>query len=694
MTDVSNSGKLGEPLERLDGPAKVTGTARYAFEQPVDDPLYLHPLQADIARGRVVRIDTSPAEALSGVHTVLTHENAESLSSRVDVELAVLQSPEIGYRGQVIGAVVADTQEIAAHAAGLVEVTYERHPHDTVFRSDDEIVYTPDGSNPMIGEDLDRGDVDEALAAAEYAVDATYTTPAEYNNPMEPHATIAVWESAELTLYDSNQGSYTVRDMIAPTLGMDPQRVHVFAPHVGGGFGSKGVPHAHVMLAALAARKLEGRPVKCALSRRQMFSLVGYRPPTRQRVRLGADSAGRLTATEHSALEQTARVKEYAEQSASAARNMYVSANRRITNELAVLDVPVPTWMRAPGEAGGMYALETAMDEMALTCGVDPVEFRVRNEPERAPESGLPFSSRNLVSCLRQGAEMFGWNDRDPEPGVRRENGWLSGTGVAAATFPSFSIPGSKATIGYEPGGYYRVEIGAVDLGTGSRTALSQIAAEALEVPVEAVRLHLGSTEQPRASIAGGSSGTASWGSTIVQAAREFRAEHGAEPAEGAETTAEAAANPAAGEYAMNAYGAQFAEVAVNADSGEIRVPRMLGVFAAGRIVNARTARSQFLGGMTMGLSMALHEHGVLDGRFGHVVNHDLAGYHVAGNADVGSVEVSWLDEHDPHVNPMGIKGIGEIGIVGVAAAIGNAARHATGIRVRELPLTPEKFLI
>lgn len=340
-----------------------------------------------------------------------------------------------------------------------------------------------------------------------------------------------------------------------------------------------------------------------------------------------------------------------------------------------------------------MYALETAMDEMALTCGVDPVEFRIRNEPERAPESGLPFSSRNLVSCLRQGAASFGWNDRDPEPGVREENGWLLGTGVAAATFPSFSIPGSKATIGYEPGGHYRVEIGAVDLGTGSRTALSQIAAEALEVPVDAVRLHLGSTEQPRASLAGGSSGTASWGSTIVQAAHEFRAEHGSEPAEGAETTAKAASNPAVGEYAMNAYGAQFAEVAVNTDTGEIRVPRMLGVFAAGRIVNARTARSQFLGGMTMGLSMALHEHGVLDERFGHVVNHDFAGYHIASNADVGSVEVSWLDEHDPHVNPMGIKGIGEIGIVGVAAAVGNAARHATGIRVRELPLTPEKFL-
>ncbi|MBA8824495.1 xanthine dehydrogenase YagR molybdenum-binding subunit [Saccharopolyspora lacisalsi] len=692
MTGVLNT--VGAPLERLEGPAKVTGTATYAFEHRPDDPVYLHPLQATIARGRVTNIDTAAAESLEGVHTVLTHTNAERLASTPDSELAVLQSDEVGFRGQLIGAVLADTPETAHHAASLIGITYERHPHDAAFRDDSDVVYTHDGSNPMMSADLVHGDVDTALAAATFTLDATYTTPAEYNNPMEPHATIACWQDGELTLHDSNQGSHVVRAVVAPLLGVEPERVHVISPHVGGGFGAKGMPHSHVILVALAAKALPGRSVKCALTRQHMFSLVGYRPPTVQRIRLGADSEGRLTATGHDSLEQTARIKEFADQSANASRNMYVSPNRHITNRLAALDVPPGTWMRGPGETGGMYALETAMDEMAQVCGVDPIEFRLRNEPESDPSSGLPFSSRNLVACLREGAEKFGWRHRDPTPGVRREGDWLIGTGVAASTFPTLSFPGSMATIRCCSDGRYRVDIGASDLGTGARTALSQIAAEALEVSVEAVDLHLGSTTQPFASLAGGSAGTASWGSAIVHVARTFREEHGSTPEPGAETTATAPPNPAAGEYSMHAYGAQFAEVRVHADTGEIRVPRLLGVFAAGRIINPRTAHSQFLGGMTMGVSMALHEHSVTDERFGHVVNQDFAGYHIASNADIGSIEATWLDEYDPHVNPMGSKGIGEVGIVGTAAAVGNAAHHATGIRVRELPLTPDKFLI
>ncbi|ASU79826.1 xanthine dehydrogenase [Actinopolyspora erythraea] len=680
--------------ERIEGRAKVTGTARYAFEHPVADPLYLHPLRATIARGRVTSVDTAAAERVDGVRLVLTPHNAEALVPIGDPELAVLQSDEIAFRGQLIGAVVAETQEAAAHAADLVGIRYERMAHDSDFRDDADVVYTPDAdASPMLSPDLELGDVDAALAEAAFTVDATYTTPTEHHNPLEPHAVIAAWDDDGLTLHDSNQGSHLVRDLVAPLFGVDKERVSVISPHVGGAFGSKGMPHGHVALTALAARHTAGRPVKYALSRTQMFELVGYRPPTRQRVRLGADREGRLVATEHDSLEQTSRFKQYAEQSASASREMYTSPNRRVTNRLAALDVPAPTWMRAPGEAGGMYALESAMDELAVRAGIDPVELRLRNEPEVAPVSGLPFSSRNLPACLREGAERFGWHERDPRPGVRREGDWLVGTGVAASSFPSLFFPGSLATVRHESGGNYRVEIGAVDIGTGSRTALTQLAAEALEVPVEAVELRLGSTEQPHASLAGGSAGTASWGSTVVEAVRAFRTEHGHDPVAGAETTAGAGKNPDAGEYAMHSYGAQFAEVRVNADTGEVRVPRMLGVFAAGRIVNPRTAHSQFRGGMTMGISMALHEHSVVDERFGHVVNHDLAGYHIAGNADVGSVEVDWIDEHDPHVNPVGVKGIGEIGIVGTAAAIGNAAHHATGVRVRDLPLTPEKFL-
>jgi xanthine dehydrogenase YagR molybdenum-binding subunit len=424
-----------------------------------------------------------------------------------------------------------------------------------------------------------------------------------------------------------------------------------------------------------------------------MFSLVGYRTPTIQRIRLGADADGRLTAITHDVVEQTSRIKEFAEQTAVPSRGMYAAPNRRTTHRLAALDVPVPTWMRAPGECPGMFALESAMDEMALACGLDPIEFRIRNEPDVDPESGLPFSSRNLVGCLREGARRFDWQRRDPTPAARRENGWLVGTGVASSTFPAIRIPGSGATIRRVRDGRYRVEIAAVDIGTGAWTALTQIAADALGVPVEAVDIEIGDTALPPGSVAGGSSGTASWGWAVVDAAREFREKYGPDPEEGDEAGGVMPDNPDAERFAMHAYGAQFAEVRVHADTGEIRVPRLLGVFAVGRVINPLTARSQLIGGMTMGVSMALHEHSVMDPRFAQVANHDFAGYHIAANADIGSIEATWIDEDDPYVNPMGSKGIGEIGIVGTAAAIANAAYHATGIRLRDLPLTADTFI-
>jgi xanthine dehydrogenase YagR molybdenum-binding subunit len=517
----------------------------------------------------------------------------------------------------------------------------------------------------------------------------------EHNNPMEPHATIAVWtgDGNGLTLFDSTQGVHSVRSTVAPLFGLDADRVRVIAPYVGGGFGSKGRVHAHVVLAAMAARMVGGRPVKLALTRQQMFSLAGYRTPTVQRVRLAAEYDGRLTAIVHDVVEQTSKIKEFAEQTAVSTRTMYAAPNRRTTHRLAALDVPVPSWMRAPGECPGMFAPEVAMDELAVACAVDPVELRIRNEPGVEPESGLPFSSRNLVGCLREGARRFGWAERDPAPGIRREDGWLVGVGVASSMYPVNRRAGSAASVRFDTDGHYVVEIGAADIGTGAWTALTQIAADALEVPFERVDLRIGDSALPAAIVAGGSAGTNCWGSAIVEAAEVFRDKYGLDPDEGVEATAEMPANPDTERYAMHAFGAQFAEVRVREDSGEIRVPRLLGVFAAGRIINPRTARSQFIGGMTMGLSMALHEESVVDPRFGHVVNHDLAGYHIASCADVRSIEAHWLDEEDPYVNPMGVKGVGEIGIVGTAAAIANAAFHATGLRLRELPLTPDKFL-
>jgi len=377
---------------------------------------------------------------------------------------------------------------------------------------------------------------------------------------------------------------------------------------------------------------------------------------------------------------------------------MYAAPNRRTTHRLAALDVPVPSIMRAPGEAPGMFALESAMDEMAIACGLDPIEFRVRNEPTIDPESGLPFSSRNLVTCLREGARRFGWELRDPTPRARRDRGWLVGTGVAASTYPVIRLPGSAATIRVGPDERYAVLIGAADIGTGTWTALAQIAADALDVPMANVDLRIGDSALPRASVAGGSSGITSWGSAIVEAARRLRArlesEHGGTvPSGGLEVTAEMPENPYVGKFEMHSFGAQFAEVRVNEYTGEVRVPRLLGVFAVGQVINPKTARSQLLGAMTWGLSMALHEESVLDPRFGHVVNHDFAEYHISTNADVGSIEVGWVDEEDPYVNPMGSKGMGEVGIVGTPAAIANAVYHATGIRVRDLPITVDKLL-
>jgi xanthine dehydrogenase YagR molybdenum-binding subunit len=510
---------------------------------------------------------------------------------------------------------------------------------------------------------------------------------------MEPHATIAIHDGSSLTLYDSSQGVHSVRSTIAPLFGLDPEQVHVSSPFVGGGFGSKGNPHAHIVLAAMGALSMLGRPVKLALTRQQMFALVGYRTPTIQHVRLGADADGHLQAISHEVIEQTSRIKEFAEQTAVATRIMYAASNRMTSHRLVPLDVAVPSWMRAPGECPGMFAPEVAIDELAELCGLDPIELRVRNEPDLDPSTGNPWSTRRLVECLRDGADRFGWARRDPIPGSVRDGAWQIGLGVASATYPVNRIPGSVARISFGENDLYTVQIGSADIGQGAWTTLAQVAASALSVPIGQIELEIGDTSLPVASVAGGSSGMTSWGSAIVAAAERFRDQFGSEPSAGDEVSAEMPDNEYTDDFAMHAFGAQFAEVRVDADTGEIRVSRMLGVFDAGRIINPRLARSQFIGGMTMGLSMALCENSIVDPRFGHVITHDFADYHIPVNADVRDVEAHWLDGHDPYTNPMGSKGIGEIGIVGMAAAIANAAYNATGIRLRDLPITPDKLL-
>jgi xanthine dehydrogenase YagR molybdenum-binding subunit len=689
--------EIGADHERRDGPAKVTGTAPYAAEHPFEHAAYAHPVQAAVARGTITSVDAMAAEAVAGVIAVLSHENAERLASDEDKELWVLQSPEVSFRGQFVALVVAETAEAAREAAELVAVAYDEHDHDVVLRADHPDLYAPEQVNPAFPTDTREGDPEAALASAAVTVDVTYTTPAYHNNPMEPHTTVARWdaEAEHLTLHDSTQAVHAVRETVAPLFGLEIEQVTVIAPHIGGGFGSKGTPHAHNVLAGLAARAVPGRDVKLALTRQMLFSVAGYRTPTVQRLRLGGGEDGTLAAISHDVWEQTSRIKEFAEQTAVPTRMMYAAPARGTSHRLAPLDVPVPSWMRAPGENPGMYGGEAAMDELAIALGMDPIELRIRNEPDADPESGNPFSTRNLVACLREGARRFGWEGREHAPSRKPgPGGSLAGTGVAASVYPVNRMPGSEARIDVLPDGRFRVSIGAVDIGTGTWTALAQVAADALAVPFDRIELQIGDTSLPHASVAGGSSGITTWGTAVWEAARSLIAAHGHRPDAGSTATGSAPENEAEERYAMYAFGAQFVAVEVDPDTGEIVVPRALGIFAAGRIVNPRTARSQLLGGMTMGISTALWEQSTMDPLTGHYVNHDLAEYHVATCADIRDLQVDWIDEHDEHTNPMGTKGIGEIGIVGTAAAVANAVHNATGIRVRDLPITPDKLLV
>jgi xanthine dehydrogenase YagR molybdenum-binding subunit len=674
---------IGTPVERVEGREKVTGQAVYAYEHAPDGVAYAAIVTSSVARGSVRAVDAEAALALPGVLGLLSAENAPNLPG-AEGELAVLQSPAVAYRGEIVAVAIAETLELARQAAELVRVDYEEAPHDVLLRGDHPELYRPEKVNPNFPTDTEEGDVDAALAAAAVQVDETYTTPTEHNNAMEPHATIAVWEGDNLTLYDSNQGAWNVVQAIAKAFAIDAGRVRVIAPHVGGGFGSKGTPRPHVVLAALCARHV-GRPVKLAVTRQQMFTLTGYRTPTIQRIRLAADHDGRLQAIVHDVKEQTSTVQEFAEQTAVVTRMLYASPARRTTHRLVALDVPTPSWMRAPGECPGMFALESAMDELAVACGLDPIELRIRNEPRIDPESGNPFSTRNLVECLRRGAERFGWKRR-AEPGGRRDGRWLAGMGVAASTYPARRV-GSTAHGTAEADGTFTIRVTAADIGTGARTVLTQIAADALEVPLDRVRVLIGDSESGQAMVAGGSMGTTSWGTAIVKACERLRAGE-------SEAHVDTGDDEDPGkDFARHAFGAQFIEVRVDPATGEVRIPRALGMFACGRIINPRTARSQFLGGMTMGIGMALFEETIVDPGLGAFMNHDLAQYHVPTNADIRDLEVDWVDEEDYRVNPMGSKGIGEIGIVGTAAAVANAVYNATGVRHRDLPITPARIL-
>ncbi len=691
-------GAVGTAHTRVEGRDKVTGAARYAGEVPFADLAHGWLALSTVTRGRVRSIDTDAVLGMPGVLAVLHHGNAPRVDTDYigllgippDPTAAVFQDDRVPHAGWPVALVVAETPEQAREAAEALVVTYDEEPHDTALTSDHPGAYPADGHMPA---ETEKGDLAASLASSAFVVDEEYTTPEEHHSMMEPHAATALWDGGRLEVIDSNQGATWVQTELAKMFSLDESAVRVRSEHIGGGFGSKGL-RAHQVSAVMAATVLH-RPVRVVMTRRQMFSLAGYRSPTAQRVRLGADADGRLRALEHRSLNQTSTVYEFVEPGAGVARVMYDADAHRTANHVVRLDVPSPTFMRAPGEAPGSFAIEAALDELAERCGVDPIELRLRNEPEAGPVSGLPFSSRNLAACFREGARRFGWAERDPRPGIRRDGRWLLGTGTAAASFGAGAGP-STALLTAEADGTFTVRIAAADLGTGARTALTLVAADALEVTPERVRVRIGDSDFGPAMIAGGSMGTRSWAWAITEAARDLRerlALGTTVPPEGITVRSDTtAALGALAQKERHSFGAQFAEVAVDTATGEVRVRRMLGIFAAGRIVNPLTARNQLVGGMIWGISMALHEEAVRDRATGGLYAPDLAGYHVATHADVGDIHADWVDDHDPD-DPVGIKGVGEIGIVGAAAAVANAVWHATGVRHRSLPIRPDRVL-
>ncbi len=731
---------IGEPLDRTDGALKVTGAARYAADFTQPHLCHAVLVQSTIARGRIVRLDTVRAEHAPGALLVLTSGNVPALPQRglaavnppAGRVLSLLQDDVVHYHGQPIAVVVAETHDQAIFAAALVRATYAPNEPILDFSRARANAYAPRSAG-QVDADKAWGDVDAALAAAKVRIDATYTTPMQTHNPMEPHATLAHWEGDSLTLYDATQYISGVRQTVAKTLGIGAEKIRVVSPFVGGGFGCKGSTWSHVVLAAIVARKVQ-RPVKLVLSRSQMFGPVGCRPQTEQHIALGADADGTLTAIRHDVISHTSEFEDFSEPSAKPTRMLYACPNVSTTHRLTKLNVGTPTFQRAPGEATGTFALEVAMDEVAYALAVDPVELRLRNYAEADPESGRPWSSKHLRECYRDAATRFGWAQRSPVPRSMRNGRSLMGWGMATATYPANRSAASASAM-LLPDGSALVRSGSQDIGTGTYTVMTQVAAETLGLPVERVRFELGDTMFPDAPVSGGSM-TAASVSPAVQAAclalrdkliavaiadpqsplrglapEKVSAADGWLVSAGSSTTREsiaavvgrradplearADAKPGAekSQYAMHSFGAVFVEVTIDPDIAQIRVPRIVATYDVGRLLNAKTALSQLRGGLVWGVSFALFEESMLDQRIGRFVNANLAEYHIPVNADIQELAVNFVEQPDLRFNPLGVRGIGEIGITGVAGALCNAVYHATGNRIRRLPITLDLLL-
>jgi xanthine dehydrogenase YagR molybdenum-binding subunit len=694
----------GRAVDRIDGPLKVTGAARYSADAPVEQPLFAVVVQSTISRGRIRAIDEESARTVGGVVEVLTFRNAPRIATTgfdfqiptlfVEPQLMPLQNDEVHYWGQHIAAVIATTFEAAVGAAALLRVTYDERPADVMI--DAQTLARKERVEAFFGSPLniDRGDVEGALKAAETTLDVTYTTPAQTHNAMEPAATVASWADGDLTVYDSTQWINGTQNTLAHFFALDPKRVHVIAPFIGGGFGSKGWTWPHTVIAAMAAKAV-GKTVKLVIDRSQFFTSNGHRSETQQRVRIGATGFGAITGLVHDVLDTTGNAGDWTEPCGKSTAMLYAIPNVRVTQHAVRLDIATPTAMRAPGETPGSFAIESALDELAYAVHVDPVELRVRNHARKDPSTGLPFSSKHLLECYREGAQRFGWAQRTSEPRSMRDGDELVGYGMATATYPAMS-GATDVRVRTDGGGRVTVECATHDLGTGMYTIIAQVAADTLEIPLANVSVKIGDSAYPKAPVAGGSQSTASVMPPLVAACEQLKRMGGGNvggAAAGLEATGSASGEVDEAKHSFHSFGAQFCEVRFDEELARLRVTRFTGIFDCGRILNPKTARSQMIGGIIMGLGMALMEETLRDPRSGAIVTNNLADYHVPVNADVPPIDIAFVEHPDLTFNPLGVRGIGEIGITGVAAAVANAVYHASGKRVRDLPILPERLL-
>jgi len=716
--DRGVQGVLGKPLPRYEAALKVAGQAPYGYEHRVPgDAAFGYLITAPAAKGRVTRLDADAARGMPGVIDVIIDD------PRIPQQAAGFTPPPSGtekvdHYDQVLGIAVGETFEAARAAARavVVEIAAEPGAHGYDMLAGIDTASGPPKESRL--QDFTIGDIDAAIADAAYTLDATYSTPNQVHAAMEPHGSVAMWEGDKLTLHSSLQILSAARGMLARIFDVSADNVRVVSPFIGGGFGGKMLgPEA--ILAAIAAKRL-GRPVRVAMTRQQLFHNVYRRTETSQRLRLAADKDGKLTALAHDSVVSQGPHGGFMEPVALGTISLYAAPNRRITHKVVTMDMITAGAVRAPGEAVGMLALETAIDEMAHQLGMDPIAFRKLNEPAADPTTGAPFSTRRFIDCLDIGARRFGWDKRVATPGTVREGEWLIGMGMAAAIRINLLVD-SEARVTLTPEGRAIIETDMTDIGTGTYTILAQIAGEALGLPIEAITVKLGDTDLPTGAGSGGSFGAPSSGSSVALACEDIVAtlaeRMDAAPADLTLKDGHAIAGNRrvplgdlvgdaplvalgkisqgsnARRYSQSAYGSQFAEVAVNAVTGEVRVRRMAGVFDCGRVLNAKTARSQAIGGMIWGVGYALMEEAVLDKRFGQFVNHDLGEYHIPVNADIPPMDVHFIERVDRHANPIGAKGLGELTISGAGAAVTNAVYNACGVRVRDFPLTLDKIL-